>query len=398
MSRVVAVWELGAGLGHIDRLLGVASALRARGHDVRFLLRDLSRAHLRLAAEGWWFAQAPLWLPKLANPPQLRSYTAVLGAAGWLDPAGLAGLLSAWRALFDVLQPDLILCDHAPTAMLAARGSGVPVLGVGNSFELPPLGDAFSAMAYWDPAEQARCKDQDALLLAPANEALARLGSAALGRLPELFEGVQRLIMSLPELSHYPDCAAAELVGPSFVNDSGLPPVWPAGDGPRLFAYLSPTHAQFERLMLAIKALGWPALVFASGLSAEAAARLGSATLRLSAQPLRMDAVLASARIAISHASMGTVTAAALAGVPQLVLPQQMEQTMVARRITQAGLGLAVHTTDKPADWPTLLRRLANEPGFAAAAAALAQRHAGATPQAAAERVADQIEARLAAR
>ena len=398
MSRILTAWELGAGLGHIDRMQQVARELRQRGHDVRMLLRDLSRAHARLAGDGWWFAQAPLWLPRLTNPPQLVNYTAVLAAAGWLEPAGLAGLVRAWRAQIALIGPDAIVCDHAPTAMLAARGLGLPVLAVGNSFEIPPPGDHFMPMAYWNPALQAVCASQDALLLGAANQALALLGDPPLARLTDLFAGVHRVVMSLPELAHYEACPPADIAGPSFVADSGAEPQWPAGPGPKVFAYLAPSHAQFGPAMAALKSLGWPTLVYGVGLSAEAVKRLGSSTLRLQAQPLRMEAVLAQARIVISHAGVGTVTAAALAGVPQLMLPQHMEQQMTARRVTQAGSGLTVPAGDGPAPWAALLKRLAQEPAFTQAAQALAQRNAGLTPQRSAAQVADRIDAAMALR
>lgn len=402
--RVLSVWELGTGLGHIDRMLSVGRALRARGHEPLFLLKDVSRAHLRFGADAaearWWFAQAPVWLPSLNKAPTLRNYTVVLAAAGWLNPVGLASLVTAWRAMFELLKPDALVCDHAPTAMLAARGLGLPVFGVGNSFELPPAAPNFPPMAFWDAEERRRCVGQDELLLAPANKALALLGDAPLGRLTDLFHGVHRCIMSLPELAHYDQeggAASADIVGPAFVADIGMAPSWPDADmtrgKPPVFVYLNPVHAQFERVMAALKALQWPTLVFAKGMSPEAAARLGSPSLHFETQPLRMDAVLSMARLVISHGSVGTVTAAALAGVPQLALPIHMEQWMVSRRIEQAGIGLLVKPELAAPDWRALLTRLVKEPHFAVAAQALAQRHAGASPRQAAELVVDRMEA-----
>ena len=95
VRKVLAVWEMGANMGHTDRLLVTARALRRRGHEATFLLRDVSRAHARIAAAGYRLGQAPVWLPQMANPPRLGNYTSVLAAAGWLDPAGLAALVCA---------------------------------------------------------------------------------------------------------------------------------------------------------------------------------------------------------------------------------------------------------------------------------------------------------------
>lgn len=396
MARVLMVWEMGAGLGHMDRMLVNARALRARGHDVHMALKDLSRAHARVVVDGFTVMQSPLWLPPLANPPRLGNYAAALAAAGWLSAPGLAGLVTAWRTLFALDQPDVVICDHAPTALLALRGQRLPVLAVGNSFEIPPPGDYFVPMAYWEPAEHSRCAAYDALLLAPANQALGLLGDEPLKRLPDLFKGVQSVILSLPELAHYDGYPPQTLaVGPTFIDDVGATPPWPDGDGPKVFAYLSAGHAEFEPLMVALRSTGWPALVHAKGISADAVKRFCSASLTIHPQALHMAHVLEQATLVISHASLGTVSAAALAGQVQLVLPEHMEQTMVSRRVERAGIGLAVTRSSQGHDFGRLLKRLVTEPGFRISAQALAQRHRGSSSALSAQHVADQVELAL---
>jgi hypothetical protein len=64
MSRVLMAWELGANMGHLDRMLLTARVLRRRGHEVVFALKDLSRAHGRVVGEGFAVMQSPIWLPR----------------------------------------------------------------------------------------------------------------------------------------------------------------------------------------------------------------------------------------------------------------------------------------------------------------------------------------------
>ena len=194
---------MGANLGHIDRMLVIAHESRSRGHEVTLLLRDVSRAHARVIGDGFKLGQAPVWLPQMANPPRLANYTTVLAAAGWLDPVGLAALVCAWRTWLNLLQPDLLIADHAPTALLAARGRKLTVWAVGNSFELPPPGPHFAPMAWWDANAAARCAGDDARLLQSANQALALLGDAPLQRLPDLFATAHQALTALPEFDHY---------------------------------------------------------------------------------------------------------------------------------------------------------------------------------------------------
>lgn len=389
-------WELGGNMGHIDRMLLVARELRVRGHEAVFVLKDLSRAHDRVVAAGFTVLQAPVWLPRMVRQPPLSNFCTVLAAAGWLDVRGLCGLLSAWRALFDLVRPDLLMCDHAPTAMLAARGRTLPVATVGNGFQIPPVGEHFPALRYWDASERARCAQSDATLLPNANQALALLGDAPMPRLTALFSDVCCIIASLPELLHYPDYpASVHIVGPSFVADQGVAPQWPAGDGPRVFVYLSPEHADFVPLMLALRDGGYCTLVHAKGLSPELAQSLAGPSIRFESSPVKAGSTVRAARIVITHASIGTVSAAALAGCVQLALPNHMEQYMVARRMVDAGIGLAIEPGSRGTDFGAVLRRLLDDRRHADAAAALAARHRDVDADATGAQVADRLEGLL---
>jgi UDP:flavonoid glycosyltransferase YjiC (YdhE family) len=380
----------------MDRMLVVARALRQRGHEVRLALKDLSRAYNRIAADGFTMMQSPVWLPQMTNPPRLGNFSAILASAGWLNSPGLAGLITGWRTLFDLNQPDAIICDHAPTAILSARGLGVPTFALGNSFEVPPIQKHFPPMAYWLTGEAAQCTAYDARLLGPTNEALAIVGDPPLRSMTALFEGVHQGVVSIPELTHYLTYpVGTAMLGPAFVDDVGQAPNWPLGatpEGKKIFAYVSPTYHGFEALMAAMKASGLSTLVHAKGISPQAAERLGGATMRLEVNALRMDQVLQDADIIVSHASVGVASAAALAGKIQLGLPQHMEQEMVSRRLVQTGAGLAVPVGTKDADFKGLLARLMGETQFAQAALKLAQQCVGLSPSLTGERAADFVE------
>lgn len=397
MARLLMAWEMGGGMGHLDRMLAVARVLRARGHELGFALRDLARSHHRIAAQGFEILQAPVWLPPLTNPPRLGNYAAVLAAAGWLSPPGLAALLQAWEALFRHWRADAVLGDHAPTAVLAARGAGLRHWLVGNGFQVPPCGEFFPPMAHWLPGAEAECAAWDARLLAPANEALALLGRPPLRRLPDLFSGARRAVLSLPELMHYPQPEpGVPALGPMFVDDVGGPARWPDLAGPRVFVYLAPAHETFQPLVRALAAAGAVGLVHAKGVAPEAAAQLGGTRVHIEPEPVCVAEALRGADLVVSHASIGTVSAALLAGVPQLVLPRHMEQAMVARRVEQAGIGLQLALGDKAPALELLLQRLLGEPAWRERAAALAAQHAGLRPEQTAARVADFIESGLA--
>jgi hypothetical protein len=366
MSRVLLAWELGAHLGHIDRLAPLAQELQRRGHEPVLLLRDLSRAQSRVMTEGLWVGQAPVWLPRLTHPPRIGNHAAVLAEAGWMDAQGLAGLVQGWRNAFDLLRPDLLVCDHAPTALLAARGRFAgPVWAVGTSFELPPPGPAFPPFAFWEPVAPDPIGAAETQVLQPVQAALRLLGDAPLTHLGEVYEGARRALATVPLLAHYRGYGTeTPFCGPIWRGDAGAVPDWPERVGPRVLAYLDPNQPTFGPVTAALAELRWPVLLHARGMGPQAAARLAGAGLGVSAGPLRMDALLPTTQIVVHHGGLGTASAALAAGCAQLLLPTQMEQLMLARRLESAGLARAAVAADvaraTSIDWKGLLRQVAD--------------------------------------
>lgn len=388
--HVLSCWELGTGLGHLDRMLGFAVPLMARGHRVDWVVRDLSRVGARSLPEGLAVGQAPVWLPQAKQPPPMATYGSVLFAAGWMDPVGLAGLVRGWWRWFDLIQPDLVTLDHAPTALLAAKLAGLPVRAVGNSFELPPLQAHFPLSMWWANLPPEHPRQVDGVLLKPLNEALARLGAAPWQRLTQLFDGVPRAIVQPRALAHYEGYDdAAVFLGGSYEGQQGALPNWPDGVGPRVFAYLSANHAGFDALMSLLIQRRCRTLVFAKNLSAEQHRSLASPHLHLSSQPLQVDATLAESDFVVTHASIGTVTAAALAGKPQLGLPQHTEQWMVGQRLARLGIGLSGSVPAPRDEAARLMQRLLDDPTQAVAAQRFAAELHDQRPAETSRRVAD---------
>src|SRR3989442_1668838 len=86
MSRVLCVWELGSGYGHLGRLLPVALELRERGHDVAFALRELTHSEAFLGKHGFDLMQAPVWMGERRGGDFPINYAEMLGNFGYLYP------------------------------------------------------------------------------------------------------------------------------------------------------------------------------------------------------------------------------------------------------------------------------------------------------------------------
>jgi UDP:flavonoid glycosyltransferase YjiC (YdhE family) len=389
MSTIVLAWELGAGYGHLGRLLPVATALARRGHRPIFIVRDLFRAQTVLGGRGFTILQAPVWLgPTPDDLDRVPSFAGTLVQQGYHSGLALSGLLSAWRRMFAWLQPDLVLIDHAPTAALAARSLGLTSALIGVGYGSPPRTTPLPVFDTRLNVAADRLLAVEENILKVVNAALESLGASPLGKLAELFDMAEDFLCSFVELDHFGP-RDRHYWGPLETAFGKARPAWPAGEGPRAFAFLDAGYAGFTALAAALQALGLPTLAYVRDLPAARTAKLANASLDFTAQPVDLAWALGQCDLAISAASHGATVAALLAGRPLLLLPHQGEQAMIARRVVALGAGLAIDVAAEPqADFTAAIRRLVDEPAFAARARQFAADHAGFDATAAAEAVA----------
>lgn len=375
MAVIVLNWELGADLGHIGRFLPLALRLRERGHRPVMLLRDITRAEALLGPHGLSYLQAPVWMPRVNGLPPELNLTETLFRFGFLHPEGLLSMCKAWRASWALLQPALMVFDHAPTALLAARGLGIPRLAMGNSFAVPLRGCPMPPYRWWEDnrAVQARLAETEARATRNANAVLGPLGAPLLHQVSDLYEVERSLVCSHPAMDVYGQRETSAYIGPINNIDNGVEPVWPEGDGPAVFAYLKPGYAHFEAVLDAMNRHGEARfLVYAPGTPEVLLRRHTLPRLRFSAQPLRMRSVVEQCAAVVCHA--GGVTDVALqAGRPVLLLPAQMEQLMTSQRVVALGVGGFLPLDGTPQQLGPLLERLIQEDGWATQARGYAQ-------------------------
>src|SRR5579871_5108188 len=105
MARILMIWELGTGYGHLAPMLTLAQPLKAEGHTIMFAARDLIGAEAVLGGSGFPNYQSPAnFVPKHAT---LHSYAEILGSTAFNETDELTGRARAWRGLYDLLKPDI---------------------------------------------------------------------------------------------------------------------------------------------------------------------------------------------------------------------------------------------------------------------------------------------------
>jgi hypothetical protein len=421
MARFHLCWELGGGLGHAGRLRVLADALLARGHEVSISLRDLAQTHGVFdgmpGGQHVPLLQAPVWLHRTEGmPPNHGNHAEILLTAGYLQAAPLAGMVAGWRSMFGVLRPDVVVADYAPTAILAARSLGLRSASVGSAFAMPPGGRALPCLREWENIPPQRLAAAEAHVLAAANAVLAHHGAPPLQWAADLLLGDTPLLTTWPELDHYGRAAALPAVagslagaaaggggpdawfGPAFLAGGGEPPVWPPGDGPKVFAYLKLGHAGHAGVLAALAQQGCRVLCYLPEVASGKSPPVTAPNLTYARRPVALQEALAEAQLCVTHGGEATLAQAMLAGVPVLMLPMQLEQFLTARRIAAAGMGVNTAMLAKPPDWVALVRHMLATPAYAAATQAFARRAQGYRVEDMAGRVAGVLEALAAAR
>lgn len=376
MNTVFYAWELGANLGHIGAFLPLARALRDRGHTVHWAVAKTHEAARMLKPEGFGWLQAPgVSDQKTGRAPE--SYGAILLHFGYADADKLHGLVVAWRELLRLSCAQIVLVDHAPTAILAARTLGLPVMLYGNGFTVPPPVHPTPALRSWHPVPDTTLQQIDAVALRSINEVLQHFAQPPLERIADLFDVQERGLLSFQELDHYANRGAARYWGALSVS-TGVVPSWPAVDGPRVFAYVRPVGAHHEAVLQALSELTAAVLVYAPGLSEAAKDRFVRPHLHFATQPVDIHQAAMGASLGVLWGGGGVTALAFLrAGTPLLLLPNQLEPYLQGLRVQALGAGIVCDLDRYVSQLPGLLERLLTDPGFADRAQAFANKYSG---------------------
>lgn len=393
MSRIVIAWELGENLGHLWNLLPVAQRLRSLGHDVSFGIRDVAQAHRYLAPLGlrWFAAPVAQGVPPLGR--DVASHTDILAACGAAHATHLAGMVGAWRHLFDVLQPDLVLVEHAPFALLAANRIGVPTVHLGTGFTIAPTLAPAPNFRPWDSA----MKDE----VVQTGHRVALAVQQVFGGpypLDECFRANETRLLSIPALDHYDGMRSpdAMFIGAMPAPEShGEPVEWKRDEVPRVFVYLR-ASPYLDAVLRLLDDAGAEVIATLPDVHPEQAARYR--TLRIYDQPVRIDALLGRCDLAITHGGHGTALACLLAGVPMLALPMHIEQLRVTENVANAGAGLGILPAHVTEHFGPVLRTMLATQTFREAARAIAMRHSGLDPARALDGVVELIERAIVSR
>ncbi len=434
MSTILYAWELGGGLGHILRFHPLADRLIGRGHRVIAALRELRNAEAMVARRSATelpprtgvpseieYLPAPHLAWKIPDPiDPAMTYADLLHNIGFSSVETLRTLTRAWRTIFGLARPDTVLCDHSPTALLAASLDGIPTATIGTGFCCPPCdGESLPELRPWmkrqelapslvfDPEAQTRRATEGAQqngepilraseqrLLATINANRAEAGKEPWEQLTQLYSSAsETFLTTFEELDHFAPRRAAQYLG-VWESDQGQRFAWPGGSGPRVFFYTHRFPAR-EWLLDELRRRELPTVAYTHDLPQAAAEKLAGPTLFISPVPLDAAQGAAECDIAILNSGHNSCAQFLLAGKPLLLLPIALEQGLLMRRLTSQGLAVSA-PPDRPAAIAAALDELLANPRYGESARTFAAKYASYDPQAAQDEIIRRIEAAMA--
>ncbi|MFG1223781.1 hypothetical protein [Xanthobacter wiegelii] len=330
--RVLLTWEQGAGFGHTIQLARLGRRLADAGVEVVAAVRHLQNAGPLIEA-GIRLIQAPPWPAPAPRPgdhiPASATLTDSLARVGLRDPDSVRPVLRAWLDMLDAERPDLMVCDYAPLAGLAARGR-CPVMQASTAYCLPPA-DLEAMPVFHDFMPSQHTDDE---VVAAVNTALAQTGLAPIDRIGALFTGDDAFVRSFQLLDPYADLRSRQAEGPVMAET-----MRETSPGTRtIFAYIHTDVAARPDVAAVLMALAPRLEIYVPGVDPSWLAPLSAAGATVHGRPVSMAEAMARSRLLIHQGSAGVAADALAAGVPQVTFSVHVEHWLNGEALAAAGL------------------------------------------------------------
>lgn len=342
--RALFTWELGNNIGHLTHIMNVSKKLSEQGWEIFFALKNPIALKNFNIEFPYKVLQAPHQPPAQVSSEPL-TYAEDLIGCGYENTENLKALIKCWLDIFDIVNPDAIISEASPTALLAGKACGLTTFSFGSGFNVPPLTTPMQSLQHWENYTSAFLLERETKILSNINAALKELGFSGFCSVADALECNKRFICTVTELDHYPskhrDRSRTEYFGPFFKTDVGKEYKWKKDKLKRIFVYLQPHSHAFQACLDALCKLpaNYDSIIAAPGLPQEMSDKLDNSNLRISNEIVKLDTLLENCDLAITHGSQGITSAFVLHGIPVLMCPNHIEQLMFAKAVDNIDVG-----------------------------------------------------------
>jgi len=287
MAKILIGWEIGGGQGHGVRIHNHKEALEAQGHQVVVYLK-LPQSAIPQGKQG------PFWPSQLHKAIPTHSLGDVLIGMGITIPGLFKSIVAQWEAILTRENPDIIVADFAP-ALLTASRNRIPTILIGNGYDCPPSDlDSYPSLTGWEPLSE--------------QEATKIIG---VERLPEIFQADHVVVGAIPWIDPYEKSRVGQHFLPMAESES-------TKQGREVFIYTP--HGVPKTLRTCLEKSGLP-LFYSNG------------------KTYPWSEIARRSCLVVSHGGCGTVTQAAMAGLPQIAITGDLEKLNYGRQIKERQLG-----------------------------------------------------------
>ncbi|WP_371656250.1 MULTISPECIES: glycosyltransferase [unclassified Streptomyces] len=346
-------WGWGGGAAYTGRCLALASALAWAGDEVAFADCGIN-AMVREA--GFPVLESE---PEAPRPPDRHPMPPYLPfadvervfavAATYHRVERVQRRIAADARLIEAYRPTLVVIDMCPTAALAARAAGIPVVSLADADFITPRANG------WMPWSTVAPRD---LLPHPSSlpvwDRVSReLGLGPVARAEHLLWGEVTLVSSLSALEPVdgsPHRGALHFVGPMYWNPAVASdgPAPPRTDRPRVYVTIGSGgtvgRQALQNVLDACADQPWSVYV-SSGFAFEGGLAVPDNVVVAGFTGL--DTPLEWADVVVDHGGSATVLATLLHGKPQVVMPFMSEQEMNGRQLVEdTGSGVLLRTSE----------------------------------------------------
>jgi len=275
--------------------------------------------------------------------PRTATWGEFLGDTGFRDGAFIARQVKWWQDVLDARCTDLLIADYAPCALLAAQSMGIPAVVIGTGYGIPPEG--LPEFPVFLPEYSERLFSE-AAMVDTINAATAQLGVPKLNYLSDIYRRSQDLVRTLDVLDPYAGQRDQPLLPPVADFSAAAD-----GSGDEVFIYFSTSELADPQVVEAISTLNLPTRAFCPAIDPDVAARLQQAGVILETSPVPVELIASRSRMMLHSGQHGILSLSLGAGLPQVAIPQHLEQLYHARRCEHLGVGSTVtleqRTTDR---------------------------------------------------
>ncbi|HET9404079.1 MAG TPA: glycosyltransferase, partial [Burkholderiales bacterium] len=200
-------------------------------------------------------------------------------------------------------------------------------------------------------------------------------GTPRLSALHDIFDGARCFFNGVPELDPYGPRDPGGFLGLYSGGVGSAVPQWPAGEAPRVFAYLHSEYRHLDTALAALAASGARCVVYLFGSTPEIRQKYAGPSVVFSTELLDIDQAVQAADLCVCHANFGTVMAVLRGGKPLLLLPYDLEKFLSSASLEKLGVGRMVRPEGELVDIGGTLAQMLGSPAFTEAAKAFALGH-----------------------